>query len=326
MISTSLFFCGIWTVVAGAAQVIHQSVQTAIAGENVTLYCRLAESYDVVQVTWQKEHGKAKANIATYSTAHGPKVLGTYENRVHISQSGLNVSTITFHGVTVKDESCYSCIFNTFPLGSIPGRTCLKVYALTKPKVDVKSVMSPDSTGKEMLKLSCSVTGRPAPVVTWQFPKHLQIKPVQYVIHHPNQTVTVVSNFTHMSSKDLWENPVNCVIQHPSLNSTQELTLPEKGVEQAKRKVPRIPVLVSIFMLVVMFILGLLAFSIFNCWRRVPPEDKKQDLLQMVLPICPGNLTCGWYPCTRNEVPVKALPPKNFLVDEESVERNLFVR
>uniref|UniRef100_A0ACB8FHD9 Uncharacterized protein n=1 Tax=Sphaerodactylus townsendi TaxID=933632 RepID=A0ACB8FHD9_9SAUR len=285
MTSTSLFFYGIWTVVAGAAQVIHQSVQIAIAGENVTLCCQLAESYDVVQVTWQKEHGKDKTNIATYSTAHGPKVLGEYQNRVHISPSGLNVSTITFHAVTIEDESCYSCIFNTFPLGSIPGRTCLKVYALTKPKVDVKRVMSPDSTGKEMLKISCSVTGRPAPVITWQFPEYLQIKPIQYITHHPNQTVTAVSNFTHMSSKDLWENSVNCVIQHPSLNSTQALTLPENGEEQAKRKVPRIPVIVCTL---AVFILGLLVFLIFISWRRLSHQDKKQDLL-MALLICPGS-------------------------------------
>ncbi|XP_015261436.1 PREDICTED: OX-2 membrane glycoprotein-like [Gekko japonicus] len=231
MMSTSLFICGIWTVVTGAAQVIHKSVQTAIAGENVTLYCQLAESYDVVQVTWQKEHGKDKTNIATYSTTHGPKVLGKYQNHVHISQSGLSVSTITFHAVTVKDEGCYSCIFNTFPLGSMPGRTCLQVYALKEPKIDVKHT-SPDSTGKEMLKISCSVTGRPAAVITWKVPEYLHIKPIQYVTHHPNQTVTVVSNFTHMYSKDLWKNPVSCVIQHPSLNITHELTLPENGVEQ----------------------------------------------------------------------------------------------
>lgn len=104
-----------------------------------------------------------------------------------------------------------------------------------KPKVDVKC-SSPDSTGKEMLKISCSVTGRPAAVITWKIPEYLQIKPVQYITHHPNQTVTVVSNFTHMSTKDLWKNPVSCVIQHPSLNTTQELTLSENGIEQGEFK------------------------------------------------------------------------------------------
>ncbi|XP_054830403.1 OX-2 membrane glycoprotein [Eublepharis macularius] len=273
---TPLFICGIWTVVTGASQVIHKTVQTAIAGENVTLYCQLAEGYDVVQVTWQKDHGKDKTNIATYSTTHGSKVLGKYQNHVHISQSGLSISTITFHAVTLKDEGCYNCIFNTFPLGSMPGRTCLKVYALVEPKLDVEHVNSPDGTGNEMLKISCSATGKPAPVITWKVPEHIRIKPVQFVIYHPNQTVTVVSNFTYMSSKDIRENSINCVILHPSLNTTHELTLPENGVEQAKRKVPRIPLIVSFCILVVMFILGLLTFSIYNC------RSKKQDLLRMV--------------------------------------------
>lgn len=113
--------------------------------------------------------------------------------------------------------------------------TCFCFTALMKPKVNVKCT-SPDSTGNKMLRISCSVTGRPAAVITWKFPEYLQIKPVQYVTYHPNQTVTVVSNFTHMSSKDLWKNPVSCVIQHPSLNTTQELTLSENGVEQGECK------------------------------------------------------------------------------------------
>uniref|UniRef100_A0A8D2L945 Immunoglobulin V-set domain-containing protein n=1 Tax=Varanus komodoensis TaxID=61221 RepID=A0A8D2L945_VARKO len=65
--------------------------------------------------------------VATYSNTHGSRVLGKYQHHVHLSQSGLAVSAITFHAVTLKDEGCYSCIFNTFPLGSIPGKTCLKV-------------------------------------------------------------------------------------------------------------------------------------------------------------------------------------------------------
>ncbi|XP_077200406.1 OX-2 membrane glycoprotein [Paroedura picta] len=281
MISTSLFICGIWTAITGTAQVIHQAVHTAVAGENVKLYCQLAESHDVIQVTWQKVHGKDKTNLATYSTTHGPKVLGKYQNHVRISQSGLSVSAITFHAVTVEDEGCYSCIFNTFPLGSIPGRTCLKVYVLMKPKVDV-TLTSPDSTGKEMLDVSCSATGRPAAVITWKIPEHLRIKPVQYVSHHPDQTVSVVSNFTHVPSKDLWKNHIRCLIQHPSLNATQELTLPEFGTEHAKRKVPGISAIVSFCILIVMFILGLLAFSAFRCWRRIHTSATKQDLLHMV--------------------------------------------
>lgn len=112
----------------GAAQVIHKSVQVITAGRNVTLHCQLAGMHDVVQITWQKEHEKTKTNVATYSEAHGSQVLGEYQSNVHLFQSGLKVSAITFRAVTFQDEGCYNCIFNTFPLGSITGKTCLKVY------------------------------------------------------------------------------------------------------------------------------------------------------------------------------------------------------
>ncbi|XP_062983778.1 OX-2 membrane glycoprotein-like [Elgaria multicarinata webbii] len=264
---------------ADAAQVIRKSVQTVTAGENVTLNCRLAKEYNVVQVTWQKEHEKNEPNVATYSNVHGSRVLGKYQRNVHLSQSGLTVSAITFDPVTFKDEGCYSCVFNTFPLGSIPGKTCLKVYAFTEPTVHVKRVSDPDDAGEEVLDISCSATGRPAPVVTWKNTKHLLIKPNQYVIQHPNGTVTVVSNFTHVSSINVWDNPILCVIHHPSLNTAQELTLPEIEKEQDQNKNSATVTKTSSYILPAVFLLALVIFSIsYYLWRRLP-VDKKQDLL-----------------------------------------------
>uniref|UniRef100_A0A8D0B773 Ig-like domain-containing protein n=1 Tax=Salvator merianae TaxID=96440 RepID=A0A8D0B773_SALMN len=156
--------------------------------------------------------------IATYSKMDGITVLG--KNNIYMSQSGLNVSAITFHAVTLKDEGCYNCIFNTFPLGSIPGRTCLKVY------VNVRRLPDPDNAGEEILDISCFVTGRPTPTITWKVTENLQIKPKEYIIHHPNQTATVISNFTHSASRNVGNSTIICVIHHPSLNTTRELTLP----------------------------------------------------------------------------------------------------
>lgn len=102
---------------------IHKPVQAITTGKNVTLFCQLAKNHDIVQVTWQKN----QTNIATYSKASGATVLSNQRN-IHLSPSNLTFSAITFNGVTFKDEGCYSCIFNTFPLGPISGKTCLKVY------------------------------------------------------------------------------------------------------------------------------------------------------------------------------------------------------
>ncbi|XP_070607648.1 OX-2 membrane glycoprotein [Erythrolamprus reginae] len=212
----------------GDTEVIHKPVQTITTGKNVTLFCQLA-NHDIVQVTWQK----TQTNIATYSKAYGAKVLSNQSN-IHLSQSDLTFSAITFNMVTFKDEGCYSCIFNTFPLGPISGKTCLKVYALTEPEINVKQVPNPDNM-KEIREINCSVTGRPAPVITWKMKKPLQMKPKLHTILHSNKTVTVISTFTQVLSRTVSENSVICVIQHPSLNTSQELTLPEIVSKQGKQ-------------------------------------------------------------------------------------------
>lgn len=90
---------------------------------------------------------------------------------------------------------------------------------------------------EEIREINCSVTGRPTPVITWKMKKPLQIKPKSHMILHSNKTVTVISMFTQVLSKTVSENSVICVIQHPSLNTSQELTLPEIVSKQGGFKV-----------------------------------------------------------------------------------------
>ncbi|XP_042298850.1 OX-2 membrane glycoprotein-like [Sceloporus undulatus] len=306
MILASFFICIFWPDVTGATQVIHKSVQTATAGDNVTLNCQLTGKHDIVQITWQKEHGKNKTNIATFSESHGSRVLGKYQSNVQLFQSGMAISAITFHTVALKDEGCYDCIFNTFPLGSISGKTCLRVYALTEPKVTVKHIIDPEKAGKGVLEISCSATGKPEPVITWKFPRHLLIQPKQYAIQQLNETVTVVSNFTHIFSQIVWENPIICVIHHLSLNHTQELTVPVTVIEETPNKNPGTDITLPICILVTLILISLL---IYYLWWRLLPAEKKQGLqLCCVLPVCPVTVTNGKYAYTLQEVSVKSLP------------------
>uniref|UniRef100_A0A8U8B4F5 Uncharacterized protein n=1 Tax=Geospiza parvula TaxID=87175 RepID=A0A8U8B4F5_GEOPR len=111
-----------FSVVLSAAQI---SVQV---GRNVTFSCRSVAKEDVIQVTWQKEMDGAEDNIATYSTINGQKISKAYVSHVSFAHSELQASAISLHGVTLQDEGCYKCIFNTFPSGAVTGRMCLKVY------------------------------------------------------------------------------------------------------------------------------------------------------------------------------------------------------
>ncbi|XP_063160502.1 OX-2 membrane glycoprotein-like [Candoia aspera] len=294
MISAFLVICVFWTQYSvGDTGVIHKPVQTTTTGKNVTLFCQLAKSHDIVQVTWQKD----QTNIATYSKAYGAKVLSNQSN-IHLSQSNLTFSAITFNAVTFKDEGYYNCIFNTFPLGPISAKTYLKVYALTEPEISVRHVTNPDNM-EELIEINCSVTGTPTPVITWKVKKTLQIKPKSYEIQHSNKTVTVVSNFTQVFSKTISENSIICVIQHPSLNTSQELTLPEIVIEQAQNKYQRI-VIAVIYILVSIFLLGLFIFCIYWC-RRLALVAKEQDLPCWIVPFCSGRTLCGKKCYTRKK-------------------------
>uniref|UniRef100_A0A8C0ECT9 Ig-like domain-containing protein n=1 Tax=Bubo bubo TaxID=30461 RepID=A0A8C0ECT9_BUBBB len=112
----------------GSVQVMHRKVQSVRAGGNVTFSCRSVTKEDVLQVTWQKETDGAEDNIATYSMMNGQKIAKDYVGHVSFSHSELQASAISLHGVTLQDEGCYKCIFNTFPSGAVTGRMCLKVY------------------------------------------------------------------------------------------------------------------------------------------------------------------------------------------------------
>ncbi|KAM3836335.1 OX-2 membrane glycoprotein-like [Vipera latastei] len=307
MISVFLVICVLWTQYSvGDTEVIHKPVQAITTGKNVTLFCQLAKNHDIVQVTWQKK----QTNIATYSKAYGATVLSNQSN-IHLSpRSNLTFSAITFNGVTFKDEGCYSCIFNTFPLGPISGRTCLKVYALTEPEINVRQVTNPDNM-EEIREINCSVTGRPAPVITWKMKKSLQIKPKSYMISHSNKTVTVISTFTQVLSKTVSENSVICVIQHPSLNTSQELTLSETVIKKVQNK-PKIIVIAAICILVSLFLLGLFTFFIYRHRRRALLE-KEQDLPCWVVPLCSGRTLCRRNGYTKKRAPVKSLTEEKFL-------------
>ncbi|XP_074846821.1 OX-2 membrane glycoprotein-like [Carettochelys insculpta] len=294
----------------GSLQIIHRKVQPSKKGDNVTFRCQLMEDYEVLQVTWQKESGEAQGNIATYSKINGHRILGDYSSRVHFTTSELKVSAITIHAVTLEDEGCYKCIFNTFPLGSITSRTCLKVYAISEPRLEAKLVPSPDNAEENVVEISCSVTGKPAPQISWNLSHPLQQESEWSLISHSDQMVTVTSNVTHVLSRIQQEHLAGCVIQHPLLNVT--LTLPKNGLiwgQSATDGAVKIYVVVSLILLGALCLLCLC-----HCWKQHHQIDRNKANLCWVLPICNKDVRHGL--CTKNnkQGPEK-LPPSRVLLD-----------
>ncbi|XP_077646660.1 LOW QUALITY PROTEIN: OX-2 membrane glycoprotein-like [Lonchura striata] len=276
MMVTCLLLFSVWTTAPASVQVMNRKVQSVQAGGNVTFSCRSVTKEDVIQVTWQKETARAEDNIATYSTINGQKIAKDYVSHVSFAHSELQASAISLHGVTLQDEGCYKCIFNTFPSGAVTGRMCLKVYAISDPKLETKLIPNPDKAedSEKMVGMSCSATGKPAPKITWHLPSILQQKPREYHIKFSNQTVTVISNFTHTHSKILQEYPITCMIQHPSLNLT--LVLPIDSLEQGpdSSMASSMAAAIALEVLVPLTSLLLLICLLYHCLRHLREPER----------------------------------------------------
>uniref|UniRef100_A0A096M1R0 Ig-like domain-containing protein n=1 Tax=Poecilia formosa TaxID=48698 RepID=A0A096M1R0_POEFO len=133
----------------------------AAVGDQASLSCRLSKTKDVLQVTWQKVLLDGEKNLATYTEKYGSRVSAGLEDKMDFQYESLQSCSIVIRKVMEEDEGCYRCLFNTYPKGAMIGRTCLKLCELHGPFINVSRSNSPPGS-----VVTCSATGRPAPMVT----------------------------------------------------------------------------------------------------------------------------------------------------------------
>ncbi|XP_009991685.1 PREDICTED: uncharacterized protein LOC104384989 [Chaetura pelagica] len=106
-------------------------IAAAIGGE-ANFYCNFSLSMEVLQVTWQKRIGSSFQNLATYSLNHGPRLIGSFQEKARFTRATLKASAITLQNLTFEDESFYRCIFNVFPYGSFSKDICLNIHSVQR--------------------------------------------------------------------------------------------------------------------------------------------------------------------------------------------------
>uniref|UniRef100_A0A3B3SGC1 Ig-like domain-containing protein n=1 Tax=Paramormyrops kingsleyae TaxID=1676925 RepID=A0A3B3SGC1_9TELE len=172
-----------------------------------TLMCKYSTSPGVMstknvkQVTWQRVSEQKSENMATYSERFGATVTGPFRENVNFVETGLQQCSIVIKGIQWSDESCYMCLFNVFPDGAISGRTCLKIYV--------------NVSDDRILSLSCSVTGRPAPEVSWSIEDTALENSTTFYTKNPNGTITVTKTATVQMTPRLLANTtqIKCAAQ-----------------------------------------------------------------------------------------------------------------
>ncbi|XP_039599592.1 OX-2 membrane glycoprotein-like [Polypterus senegalus] len=237
----------------GFAAVVDTSATVdARLNEDVELGCQLQEPKSINQITWQKITGSAVNNLATYSEYFGAKVLEPYEQRINISTSSLNVTSIKIKGVRPEDEGCYRCLFSEYPTGSVTGKTCLVVHEL----YDITTKSSNISATEDTYFLMCSATGKPAPEVFWRTSENKTLTAEEQRTDNGKGSVTVISNLTLKHSDGVYGG-VDCIVKHPALQNSESrhFVLLYEKTEPAQKQVSYLVevVIFSIFGAVVLY-------------------------------------------------------------------------
>ncbi|XP_035983790.1 OX-2 membrane glycoprotein-like [Fundulus heteroclitus] len=166
-----------------------EAVWAAVGGQ-ASLSCHLTEDKEVLRITWQKVLPDGEMTFATYAKMLGPRVRAGLEEKMDFQYKDLQSCSMVIRKVTEQDEGCYQCLFKTYPLGALIGRTCLRLYELHGPVLDVSRSSSPAGS-----VVSCSATGRPAPTVTLTAPQqNLSLSLYNTTrVSNSNGTVTVTT-------------------------------------------------------------------------------------------------------------------------------------
>ncbi|XP_019897728.1 OX-2 membrane glycoprotein-like, partial [Esox lucius] len=194
---------------AGLSQLVKtQRVVIVTLGEDAHFSCRLMKPRDILQVTWHKETPRGTENVASYNS-FGPLVNSRFQ-KVVFQDMGLQKCSIIIREVSREDEGCYQCLFNSNPDGAVIGRTCLQVNELYGPTLLVTQT-NDSNTLFSGFTVSCSATGRPAPIVAWKVTEHF-LDSSTVNVNHPNGTVTVT--ITSAMAVPYEDTMVGCVVSY----------------------------------------------------------------------------------------------------------------
>ncbi|XP_075871940.1 OX-2 membrane glycoprotein-like isoform X4 [Nelusetta ayraudi] len=223
-----------------------QQTVTAALRDDARLTCRLTQTKDVVQITWEKLRHAENTFLASYTKRYGERVNPKLklEGKVEIVDAALQRTSIVVKNLTEEDKGCYRCMFNTVSEGALTGQTCLQVYELHEPVLRVG--------GSDSTVVSCWATGRPAPTVSIDvLQKDLQLVANESVsVANSNGTVTV--NITAVLSG----HPVNgtqvvCTAQVFSSSQTTTMMLIFPDLDEEPEPEPRDGYLIAVIVLTV---------------------------------------------------------------------------
>ncbi|XP_059573204.1 nectin-3-like [Alligator mississippiensis] len=187
----------------------------AVWGKNVTLKCTIDMNETMIQISWEKLHGKSAETIVVYHPEYGFSVQREYHGRVSFKTSSFSDITIVLNNVSFSDAGKYICKVVTFPLGNAESLTTVTVIA--EPTVSFTKEPTPliDSQNWTVVAMCIAATGKPAANISWEgdFGK-MKLNYISF----PNRTVTVISQYKIIPTKFATGRRITCIVKHPALD------------------------------------------------------------------------------------------------------------
>ncbi|XP_069869492.1 nectin-1 isoform X2 [Dipodomys merriami] len=198
-------------------------------GTDVVLHCSFANplpAVKITQVTWQKATNGSKQNVAIYNPAMGVSVLPPYRERVKFLRPSFIDGTIRLSRLELEDEGVYICEFATFPTGNRESQLNLTVMAKPTNWIEGTQTVLRVRKGQDdkVLVATCtSANGKPPSVVSWE--TRLKGEAEYQEIRNPNGTVTVISRYRLIPSREAHRQSLACIVNYHLDRFKESLTL-----------------------------------------------------------------------------------------------------
>ncbi|XP_034293924.1 nectin-2 isoform X2 [Pantherophis guttatus] len=204
-----------------AQQVTVKHEVTGYLGKRVVLPCNIAVTgpeMKVSQVTWVKEVGGRRQNVAVHHPTHGQSYpMEKNSRRIRFAVNSLTDATLVIEHLLMSDEGTYSCEFATYPNGNELNTTNLIVLA--KPTSSAEAMEVKSSNVEQPVAVCTSANGKPPARVTWQSKLNGNSSIKQ--INNSDGTVTVINRYNLIPTKEANEQQIICLVEHVALPQTE---------------------------------------------------------------------------------------------------------
>ncbi|XP_010778023.1 OX-2 membrane glycoprotein isoform X1 [Notothenia coriiceps] len=243
------------TCLTVTAHISAEGNKTAVSGKKASLSCSYGLPEKVGQITWRHTSAQGEATeVASFAKRSDPMIEPPFQGRVWLSAS-LSDSKLTIQPVTIQDEGCYTCLFNTLPDGPKTSTVCLATYVLPKPQVSYKT------TSPGVIAANCTSVSRPPAEIVWNVERDNRTMgpPLTTQIPQSDGTTLVISTLTVQSGllKDV---SIKCLVHHKGLESPIAVSMNTK-IGTA------LTILISVTTVAALLVMSL-CFCLWKCFLR----------------------------------------------------------